>query len=52
MPNKLGRFIKVQKDRNTLMDNNNVIYKISWIVMRRGTNEKKIKRDLKTKRTH
>jgi len=29
--NKLGRFIKVQKDRNTLMDNNNVKYKISYM---------------------
>jgi len=26
--NTLGRFIKVQKDKNTLLDNNNVIYKI------------------------
>jgi len=26
--NTLGRFIKVQKDKNTLFDNNNVIYKI------------------------
>jgi len=26
--NILGRFIKVQKDKNTLFDNNNVIYKI------------------------
>jgi len=26
--NNLGRFIKVQKDKNTLMNNNNIIYKI------------------------
>jgi len=26
--NTFGRFIKVQKDKNTLFDNNNVIYKI------------------------
>jgi len=26
--NNLGKFIKVQKDRSTLLNNNNVIYKI------------------------
>jgi len=26
--NKLGKFIKIQEDRNTSTDNNNVIYKV------------------------
>jgi len=26
--NNLGKFTKVQKDKSTLLDNNNVIYKI------------------------
>jgi len=42
--NRLGRFIKVQKDRNTLMDNNNVVYRISCMDCDRG-----MKRKLKTR---